>query len=90
LLSASSGCRSGWKGLNGLSRAITDNPGIFGQGTALYRRICEIREYVPLAGMIERFWLDEANRESETWTEHSGINVVMLATSLAPEGFLAL
>ncbi|HEX8794139.1 MAG TPA: hypothetical protein VF765_24520 [Polyangiaceae bacterium] len=37
---------------------------------------------------IGQFWLRPENRESPTWSEHLDINEVMLATSLAPEGFL--
>ena len=39
---------------------------------------------------IEAFWRDPANRRSNTWTEHRDINEVMLATSLAPDGYLML
>ena len=46
--------------------------------------------YQPLAENIETFWLEPANRESGTWQEHRDINMVMLATSLAPDGFLSL
>jgi hypothetical protein len=41
-------------------------------------------------GEIEGFWLEGRNRESETWREHRDINMVMLATSLAPDGFLSI
>lgn len=46
--------------------------------------------YFPLAEQIRAFWLDPAHRNSGTWEEHRDINEVMLATSLAPEGFLEL
>jgi hypothetical protein len=39
---------------------------------------------------IENFWLEPKSRESETWTAHHDINRVMLATSLAPDGFLKI
>jgi hypothetical protein len=45
-------------------------------------------QYAPMAGEIETFWRDPAHRSTDTWTEHRDINEVMLATSLAPEGFL--
>jgi hypothetical protein len=48
------------------------------------------RELVPLREKIEQFWLDGKNREASTWTEHREINMVMLATSLAPDGFLGI
>jgi hypothetical protein len=49
-----------------------------------------LMSYVPLAETIEAFWLEPENRQVETWTEHREINMVMLATSLAPDGYLTL
>jgi hypothetical protein len=49
-----------------------------------------LMRYVPLAQSIEKFWLHPENRESETWKSHRDINMVMLATSLAPDGYLML
>ena len=43
--------------------------------------------YMPLRETIEHFWMDDKNRQAGTWTEHREINMVMLATSLAPEDF---
>lgn len=40
------------------------------------------------AEQIQSFWTVSTNRQSRTWTDHLDINTVMLATSLAPEGFL--
>jgi len=45
--------------------------------------------YVPLGEEIETFWLDPANQKAGAWIEHLDINEVMLATSLAPDGFLS-
>ncbi len=56
----------------------------------LRARIEALTRFVPLVETIETFWLDPANRRSGTWREHEDINAVMLATSLAPEGFLSL
>jgi hypothetical protein len=39
---------------------------------------------------IETFWSTAAHRASRTYREHEDINDVMLATSLAPTGFLVL
>ncbi|RME35190.1 MAG: hypothetical protein D6786_02675 [Gammaproteobacteria bacterium] len=49
-----------------------------------------LARFLPLAREIEGFWLQEVNREAPTWTEHRDINEVMLATALAPDGFLRL
>jgi hypothetical protein len=47
-----------------------------------------LQHYMPLLDQIEQFWLDPENREVPSWKEHHDINMVMLATSLAPEGYL--
>eukprot|EP00818_Percolomonas_sp_WS_P006602 CAMPEP_0117435776 /NCGR_PEP_ID=MMETSP0759-20121206/658_1 /TAXON_ID=63605 /ORGANISM="Percolomonas cosmopolitus, Strain WS" /LENGTH=401 /DNA_ID=CAMNT_0005227339 /DNA_START=336 /DNA_END=1542 /DNA_ORIENTATION=- len=41
-----------------------------------------------LAENIEAFWLKDENQASRNWKEHQGINMVMLATSLEPDGFI--
>ena len=55
---------------------------IGGAGTC--RQVETIMAYVPLSEKIDRFWMDEANRKSDSWAEHREINMVMLVTSLAP------
>jgi hypothetical protein len=47
-------------------------------------------QYAPLIETIENFWLKRTSREAGSWTEHRDINMVMLATSLAPDGYLTL
>jgi hypothetical protein len=46
--------------------------------------------YSHLGDDIESYWRAPGHRRSDTWMEHRDINEVMLATSLAPEGFLVL
>lgn len=43
---------------------------------------------LPLAGRIERPWLQREHRRLLAWLEHRDINDVMLATGLAPDGYL--
>jgi hypothetical protein len=43
-----------------------------------------------LREIIEKFWLEGANRKAGSYTAHHDINEVMLATSLSPDGFLEL
>ena len=45
---------------------------------------------MPLGEIIEQFWMDNKNRQAKTWIEHREINMVMLATSLAPDRFLTI
>lgn len=49
-----------------------------------------LMRYAHLGGAIETFWLDPANQEADSWTAHRDINMVMLATSLAPDGYLLI
>ena len=49
-----------------------------------------LMRYVSLGEEIEVFWRDPAHRSTSTWSEHRDINEVMLATRLAPDGFLVL
>ena len=52
----------------------------------LFKRI---DEFLSMSEKIEAFWLNRANWEVDTWVEHRDINMVMLATSLIPRGYLA-
>lgn len=45
---------------------------------------------LPLRGAIEKFWLNERNRQASTWRDHQEINMVMLACSLAPSELLLI
>jgi hypothetical protein len=47
-------------------------------------------EYLPLRDEIEATWREPEQQRTATWTEHRDINEVMLATSLAPDGYLVL
>ncbi len=49
-----------------------------------------LKRYEPLAETIERFWLQPETQGAGTWIEHRDINMVMLATSLRPDGFLMI
>jgi hypothetical protein len=49
-----------------------------------------LMQYMPLRDEIEAYWRDPEHQQATTWVEHQDINEVMLATSLAPDGFLVL
>jgi hypothetical protein len=53
-------------------------------------RLESLRSFLPLGEAIEAFWLEPAHQAVPTWSEHRDINEVMLATRLAPAGFLVL
>jgi hypothetical protein len=46
--------------------------------------------YDAVRAKIIAFWLEPEHQRASTWTEHRDIDEVMLATALAPEGFLVL
>ena len=69
---------------------IEENPAAFGDMGHLHRRIKALAAYAPLGEAITEFWLDERSQNTRTWVEHREINMVMLATSLIPDGFLTI
>jgi hypothetical protein len=49
-----------------------------------------LKQYGALTEVIHNSWLQPENQEAESWMAHRDINMVMLATSLAPDGYLTL
>jgi len=58
--------------------------------TATRAQLQTLMQYLPLRDEIESIWRDPEQQRTATWIEHQDINEVMLATSLAPDGFLVL
>jgi hypothetical protein len=84
------GLSIGLAGSEHLPTRIQANPHLAVQAAPLLSLEKELREYIPLRDTIEAFWLDGKNRNSASWTGHHDINTVMLAASLAPDGYLGL
>jgi hypothetical protein len=82
------GLSIGLRAVERLLGLIEENPGSFDERSALRSRIERLMKNVPLSEAVEGFWLKPANRKTESWTAHREINMVMLATSLAPDGYL--
>jgi hypothetical protein len=49
-----------------------------------------LRSYLPRAGDVVSQWVSPAAQETPSWKAHEDINAVMLATALAPDGYLGL
>jgi hypothetical protein len=62
----------------------------FVQEPGLSTQIDALNHYRPLKEVIEKFWLQKGNQEAESWIAHQDINMVMLATSLSPDGYLGI
>jgi hypothetical protein len=73
-------------GLHGLPRISR----LVGQNRLLAAPSDGMQPYQPLAERIEAFWSLPTHRSSSTWIDHRDINMVMLATSLAPESYLQI
>jgi hypothetical protein len=84
------GLSIGLSGVEGLLRLMHDNPGLFGGDRSLQVRAEALSGYVPLGKAVTGFWLEEGYQASGPWQEHREINMVMLATSLVPDGFLGI
>lgn len=82
------GLAIGLAGVPEIREGLEAHPGVFGRAPSLLRRVQGLAEYLPLGEAIVGFWLDEQNRKAATWLDHREINMVMLATSLAPGEFL--
>ena len=54
------------------------------------RQIQSLSHYQPVRTHILKTWLIAANQKQDSWQAHMDINSVMLATCLAPAGFLVL
>ena len=84
------GLSIGLRALKRIQELIDQIPAAFESVPSLRPGLEGPQRFLPLIEAIEGFWLEPANRQSATWREHEDINAVMLATSLAPEGYLAL
>jgi hypothetical protein len=71
----------------GLRGAAGATPRLAGRAD-LAPAVAALEPYLPLAARITGFWAEPANQRGRTWSDHRDINEVMLATSLAPAGYL--
>lgn len=83
------GLAIGLKGVNKLFDLIDENKNL-SKNSSLKQQVEALIEYLPIGESIEKFWINNENREVESWKEHQEINMVMLATSIIPEGFLMI
>jgi hypothetical protein len=73
-----------------IQNLIEQKPSIFDKKHPLHVWIESLMHHAPMGEIIEKFWLESKNKKAGTWVEHRDINMVMLATSLAPDGYLTL
>ena len=84
------GLSIGLQAITRIKTLVSWQPDIFSAEPGLDSLLEALRHYLPLQEQIEQFWLEPENREVPSWKDHRDINMVMLATSLEPEGYLDL
>ena len=84
------GLSIGLRAVKKVRAMFEENADLVPTADTLRTSLIALMGFEPLIETIEQFWLEPANQAAESWTEHQEINRVMLATSLAPEGFLNL
>ena len=84
------GLAIGLKGINKMEEIFKKNQKSFKDSNHLGLKIESLKQYLYLDSLIENFWSKPENQKAVSWNEHRHINMVMLATSLAPDGFLNL
>jgi hypothetical protein len=84
------GLSIGLRAVKKVQALIEENSALFEKVDAFSSSITALTRHESLIEGIEGFWLEPANQGAESWMSHLEINRVMLATSLAPDGFLSL
>jgi hypothetical protein len=82
------GLSIGLKAVQRMQKVIQHNPSPFGSTHRINSRIEGLLRFAPYGEIIEKFWLEPENRKVIAWSEHRDINMIMLATSIAPDGYL--
>jgi hypothetical protein len=80
----------GLKAIPEIKEHIRQNSGDFANESAWKRRIESLGSYQMLTDRIENFWGDLRNQAVSSWKSHQNINMVMLATCLAPDSYLKI
>jgi hypothetical protein len=76
-------------GLHGVSLMETLNASLL-ENDVLAEQLGALQAFVPLAEVLEMYWMRPEHQNVPTWHEHEDINAVMLSTSLLPDRFLAV
>ena len=71
-------------------RLFRRNRNIFKGTERLHTLMETLMRYKPVSEQIEKYWLEGSHPEAGDWRNNRDINIVMLATSLAPDGYLTI
>jgi len=84
------GLAIGLHAINRMQKRIAQHPERFSRAKQLTDLLTNLSGFHRIQEFIEIFWLETDHQSAKTWQEHADINNVMLATSLAPDGYLKL
>ncbi len=84
------GLAIGLHAINRMQKRIEQHPERFSRVKQLTDLLTNLSGFHRFQEPIENFWLEIDHHSAKTWQEHADINNVMLATSLAPDGYLKI
>ena len=78
----------GLQTISKMQRRVEERLGQLRRSDALIALLNNLSSYLPIGKEIQKFWMEPGNQSVASWKEHADINNVMLATCLAPDGYL--
>jgi hypothetical protein len=84
------GLATGLHAISRMQKRIEQQPEHFTNAKQLLALLTNLSCFHRIHELIESFWLEPGHQSIRTWKVHADINSVMLATSLAPDGYLQL
>ncbi len=82
------GLAIGLQAIGRMQKTIEQHPENFTNTDQLKTRLSKLTLFLRINEFIESFWLQPEHRSVDSWLEHVDINNVMLATCMAPGGYL--
>ena len=82
------GLAIGLQAIGRMQKSIENHPENFTNTDQLKTRLSKLTLFFRINEFIESFWLQPEHRSVDSWLEHADINNVMLATCMAPDGYL--
>lgn len=82
------GLAIGLQTISKMQRRVEERLGQLRRSDALIALLNNLSSYLPIGKEIQKFWMEPGNQSVASWKEHADINNVMLATCLAPDGYL--
>jgi len=82
------GLAIGLQAIGRMQKTIEQHAENFTNVNQLKTSLSKLSRFHGINEFIEHFWLQPEHRSVDSWLEHADINHVMLATSMAPGGYL--